>query len=157
MYLGKKTKQALLNHQRWFKHELLNIVCEQQMSSNWWKLVNKQQLSSAASHAMQALLCGLARAAKGQAWQRRWLRALIFLMNFKAEVSWSNEELNLDSYFSESGWARGAASGTREDPVAALSHPGAAGNQSNIWRQPWSSQPTMKVVFKDHLWEMLFT
>lgn len=51
---------------------------------------------------MQALHCGLARAAKGQAWQRRWLRALIFLMNFKAEVSWSNEEQQIWTHTSQS-------------------------------------------------------
>lgn len=51
---------------------------------------------------MQALHWGLARAARGQAWQRRWLQALMSLMNFKAEVSWSNEEQQIWTYTSQS-------------------------------------------------------
>lgn len=78
------------------------------------------------------------------------MRALISLMNFRAEASWSNEEQQTwtpTSQDLDEGREQRQVSepGTREDPEAAPSRPGAAGNQSEACGQPRSGQPTMRV------------
>ena len=153
MYLGKKTKQALLNHQHWFKHELLNIVCEQQMSSNWGKLVNKQQLSFICSITRNTgfvLRAGPRSRSPGLGVETGTGSKLPNEFQGRSILEqW--ETGNMGSHFSGSGWAKGAASGQRTRHTW-----GSRGCSisTRCWRepepcleQPWSSQPSTRVAF----------